>query len=169
MIRVVNKNTGELCSETRTVQDANAIVATAPDELEIDQSSLLDVLKAEATALVVEQAENYGNRLTAGYPLHEVLSWPVKIIEAKAICAGETDPSMTPVIASECQFTKAKPHDVALAVLAKARPFAMASGAISGLRQETIRRIGEATDEAGVNAALAWAKSAAEAAFATVA
>lgn len=167
MIRIWNEDGKTLRTAVETVAEAKAEVSFDPTAT-IDPDDLATALKAEAVALVVSQAEAYGERLTAGYPLHEILSWPVKVVEAKAIMAGETDPALFEVIAAECLFTGANHHDAALQVLAKARPFAKASGAISGIRQEAIKRINAARDEAEIAAGLTWARAAAEAAFGAI-
>lgn len=125
-------------------------------------------MQANAEALVIEHAEAYGSRLTAGYPSHERESWTAKIGEARAIEAGEADPAKFPIIATECSFTGNSATDTAASVLAKALPFSKASGAISGIRQESVRRIRAATDATGIEAALAWAKAAADAAFSSI-
>lgn len=122
-------------------------------------------MKATAEGIIVSQADEYGSRLTAGYPQHERESWPVKIAEAQAILAGETDPRNVPVIATECLFTGLSWTDTALTIRTKAAPLAKASGAISGIRQGAVRRIRLAQDKAGIDEALAWAKASADAAF----
>lgn len=168
MIRIVFKTDGSVCSTAQSVAEAMVIAAISPDETEVHPDDLLAAQKAEAEALVVAQADDYGSRLTAGYPRHECESWPVKIVEARVILAGETDPDNFPIIASECQFTGTSYAVTAASILAKAAPFAKASGAISGIRQETIRQINAAENKAEIAAALGWAKAAADAAFASI-
>lgn len=124
--------------------------------------------RKNAEALVIEHADAYGSRLTAGYPSHERESWTAKIAEARAIEAGEANPTKFPIIATECLFTGNSHAETAASVLAKALPFSKASGAISGIRQEAVRRIRLADDMAGIDSALAWAKAAADAAFSSI-
>lgn len=164
MIKVYEPDGVTLRGLWQTVAEARMETDILPEAV-IDAADLLAALKAEAVAAVIAYANAFGDRLTAGYPRHEVQSWPMKVPEAMAIMAGETDPAITPIITAERQITKASPRDLARSVLAKAGPFATAIGTMSGLRQITLAAIDAAADENGINAALADAKAKAEAAF----
>lgn len=167
MIRIVETASGAIVSTVFTLDMARGIVEIAPDETEIHPADLLAAVKAEATVRVLAEADRYGARLTAGYPMSEQASWTAKADEARAIAAGATPSSdLHPVIMAEAMFTGRSPAEIATAIVAKAALFARAAGAISGIRQAALARIDEAVDETGIAEALAWAKATAEAAFA---
>lgn len=168
MIRIVQLSTGLVVASAPSLDAAAATVALAPEDSAVHPDDALAEAKASARALVIEEADRYGERLTAGYPRHERESWPVKIMEARAIRAGANDPALYPVIAAECRFTGRTTAETAATVLARATPFAFASGAISGIRQAATAAIDAASDPEGVRAALTAAREAAEAAFAAI-
>lgn len=165
-----------------TFPDGFVLVAPYDDERYLDYASWVqaggqaeiinDGIEAElqpfkqaAAEQVVSEAETYGGQLTAGYPMHELLSWTTKAAEARAILDGADDPALYPVIAAECAFSKAAPRDVAEKIMGKALFFAQASGAVSGIRQAALAKIEAAKTKAGVEAALKWARGAADAAL----
>jgi hypothetical protein len=159
MIKVYEKDGKTLRALAQSVAEAMQELGCLPEAV-IDAADLLAAQRAEAEALVVEKIDAFGARLTAGYPAHERESWPVKIAEARAVLAGETDAAKLPIIATECLFSGVSHADTAANILAKATPFAKASGAISGIRQVAIAKIGAAANGAAIAAALAWADAA---------
>jgi len=149
------------------VADFKTELASQP-EISYDHAGLLAMMKEESRLLVVSMAQEYGSRLTANYPLHEILSWTTKVAEAKSIIAGATDPKQFPIITAECSFTGMPVRETADYILAKSAPYLTASGFISGIRQETIRRIDLAASKEDIEAALQWAKSTADEALASL-
>lgn len=137
----------------------------APEGLPIPT---LEHMKAAAIEQVRAEAELYAGRLTAEYSLPEVLSFTAKSAEARAILDGATDPALFPIIASEAQFANVQPADIARKVAAKSAFFSNASGAVSGIRQTARLKIEQAKSLTEVEAALKWARGAADDAFATI-
>jgi hypothetical protein len=165
MIRIIHKSTGAVCSTATNEFQALSIISIDADNLEMHSGDLLEFQKANAKKTVLDTASAYGDALVAGYPKSEQASWPVKIIEAKAILSGETRPMSIPTIFTECSFTNTSLADTASYILSKSAPFAMASGAISGIRQVAFAQIDDATTNAAINTAVATAIASLNAAF----
>ncbi len=143
--------------------DPDAPYGLAPSTLAV----LFELARAQARTAVIASADDYAARLTAGYPRAEQESWTAKAAEAREIAAGMVpDSGRHPLIMTESYFTGRAPAAIAATVLAKAKRFARAAGAISGIRQAALAAIDAARDEAELKQALADASVMAETAFA---
>lgn len=123
----------------------------------------IDDLRVNAKALIRTHGDQLGARFTAGYPRHEIASWPAKFAEALAVEAGGTD---APLLAVEAQALGTDIATLAAKVVAKGSVFREAAALIAAMRQNAGAAIDAAQTEAEIDAAVAAAEADAETRFA---
>lgn len=123
----------------------------------------IDDLRVNAKALIRAHGDQLGARFTAGYPRHEIASWPTKFAEALAVEAGGTD---APLLAVEAKALGTDIATLAAKVVAKGSVFREAAALIAAMRQNAGAAIDAAQTEAEIDAAVAAAEADAETRFA---
>lgn len=104
--------------------------------------------------------------ITGDVPLDEKLSWPTK--EAEAIAYQADNQAPTPILSAEAAITGETLADLAAEVLTNAASYRTISGQIAGLRRVTRTAIDAAETPEQIEAALADARTQAEAMLAAV-
>ena len=126
---------------------------------------VIETLRAEAKARVLNWAATFGRQFTAGYTAEEVAAWSAKAAAARAELAGTPQP----MIAAEAEVTGEIPAALAATILARAEVYETIVARITGLRRATMAAIDAATTAAEVDEALADALARAQAMIAALA
>ena len=125
---------------------------------------------AATRSLALARARRFADRttvaITSDVPLDEKLSWATKEVEAAAYQADNQAP--TPILSAEAAITGETIADLAAEVLTNAIAFRTISGQIAGLRRTTRAAIEAADSPEAIEAALAAARTQAEAMLAAV-
>ena len=121
----------------------------------------LDDWKHGARAFVLMYADMIGQSLTANYPKAEQQGWPEKLNEARALIVGKD--AETPGLDTEAGLTGKAREDLAAAVIAAAKGFAQATGAIAAIRSTVNDSIDAIVSPLELPAIYAAAKAQAEA------
>lgn len=102
-------------------------------DLEADDAARLAHIKAAKLVELNEACDRAVAKLAAGYPDHEIQSWPQQVKEAEALAA---DPDAdAPLLAAIAAARDLPVGELASRVLAKMVAYAHASGAMIGMRQ----------------------------------
>ncbi len=152
-------------SQRELTQDDNDPDAPEP-QLELPEADpkllSLDDWKHGATAFVLMYADMIGQSLTANYPKAEQQGWPEKLNEARALMTIDHK-AETPGLDTEAGLTGKAREDLAAAVIAAAKGFAQATGAIAAIRSTVNASIDAIASPLELPAIYATAKAQAEA------
>jgi len=128
----------------------------------------LDELKAKAMATIITYADNVTAKITTQYPAAEVASWPLQLVEARAVIAGQALPNDATLVS----LVNASNGALILPVLAdsvikKAAIYAQIVGLVQALRVQGQTQIAAAKAPAEIqpildNLAAAAVKAAAQ-------
>lgn len=120
----------------------------------------LETAKTNAKAQIVSMFDAAASIITAGAPLAEQLSWPVKQESARAYLAGTATDEQKIILQAEASITGETLDSLCATILASVEQFAAASGMLAGLRRSSNAEIDAASDTAAISAAIAKVEAA---------
>ena len=114
----------------------------------------LDEIKADGKARVLGWINSLTQQMREGYAADEILSWPGKAPQARALVA-DNNSAPGALILGEAGITGQTPLEVAQAIVALADVTELIMGKVTGVRRMVMADIDAAIDAAGVEAAIA--------------